>query len=489
MSLKQKTISSLIWSFIDTLSGQGIQFIAGIMLARILSPREFGLVGMISIFIAIPQSFINSGFSQALIRKKSCTQIDYSTVFFFNLAVGISLFLMLYAGSSEISKFFHEPELELIIQVLGSILIIESFTIIQRTILTKRIDFKLQARISIIASTVAGIVALTLAWLNFGVWSLVALSICKQMLNSGLLWLWNRWKPALVFSSKSFRELFGFGSKLLVSGLIDTVYQNVYYLIIGKYFSAQELGFYTRADQFKNLTSQNMTSVIQRVTYPVMASIQDDASRLRNSYRHLIRSSMFITFILMFGMVAVAKPMILSLIGEQWSASIVYLQMLCFAAVLYPLHALNLNMLQVQGRSDLFLKLEIIKKILAVPVIVIGVIWGIKVMIFGMIVNSIIAYYLNSFWSGQLIGYSFSDQVKDILPAFFLAIFINGIVYLTGQFLTMPIFLIFLLQVFTGFILTISICEIIKFRDYIYLKQMMLEYLPTIKLLRYGAIK
>lgn len=474
-ALKQKTFNGLLWSFTDNFANLGIQFVAGIILARILTPREFGLIGMITIFVAISQSIVDSGFSQALIRKKDCTRTDYSTVFFFNLVAGIVFFTVLFFAAPAISSFFNEPELKSIVQVLGLVLIINSLTIIQRTILTRRINFKLQARISVIASTGSGIIAITLASLNFGVWSLVALQISKQAINSILLWLWNRWKPKFVFSKDSFNELFGFGSKLLLSGLIDTTYRNIYYLIIGKYFSAVELGYYTRADQFRILPSQNITGVIQRVTYPVLSSIQDDIPRLRTNYQKLIRSTMFITFILMLGMAAIAKPMILTLIGEKWLPSVIYLQMLCFVGMFYPLHALNLNMLNVQGRSDLFLKLEIIKKSLAIPTIIVGVIWGIKIMIAGMMVNTIIAYYLNSYWSGRKIGYSFKQQVKDILPSFILAASVSALVFGLGIVLPFNPLIKLIMQVLAGALLTITISEMIRFRDYLFLKELFLD--------------
>jgi len=484
MSLKQKTVSGLLWSFIDNFANLGIQFVVGIILARILSPREFGLIGMITIFIAVSQSVIDSGFSQALIRKKECTQTDYSTVFIFNLLVGILFFLLLFFLAPLISGFFNEPQLTAIVQVLGIVLIINALTIIQRTILTKRIDFKLQARISIIASIGSGLVAITMALMNYGVWSLVALQISRQGFNSLLLWVWNKWKPMLVFSKQSFYELFGFGSKLLMSGLIDTIYRNVYLLVIGKYFSAVELGYYTRADQFRNLPSQNVTGVIQRVTYPVLSSIQDDVPRLKDSYQKLIRSTMFITFTLMLGMAAVAKPMVLTLIGEKWLPSVIYLQMLCFVGMFYPLHALNLNMLNVQGRSDLFLKLEIIKKTLAIPTIIIGVIWGIKVMIAGMIVNTIVAYYLNSYWSGKMIGYSFKDQVKDILPSFVLALVVGTAVYLVGLLLPLIPLWQLLIQLVSGGILLLVLCETLQIKDYVFVKKLASEKFNDLKVNR-----
>ena len=476
-SLRQKTVSGLSWSFIDSISGQGIQFIVGIILARMLTPREFGLIGMITIFIAVSESFINSGFSSALIRKKECTQADYSTVFFYNLTAGAIFFTILLFSAPAISGFFKEPELKPIIQVLGAVLIIDSATIIQRTILTKQINFKLQTRISVIAALGSGVMAIGMAYSGFGVWSLVAQRLCKQAINSFLLWLWNKWKPIAVFSRQSFRELFGFGSKLLASGLIDTIYRNVYYLIIGKFFSAKELGYYTRADQFNALPSQSLTGVIGRVSYPILSSIQDDANRLKASYQQLIRSTMFITFTLMVGMAAVAEPMVVGLIGEKWKPAVIYLQMLCFTGMLYPLHALNLNMLQVKGRSDLFLRLEVIKKILAVPVIVIGIFWGIRVMIAGMMLNSVIALYINSYWSGRMIGYPFRQQISDILPSFSLSLAMAISVYLLGLILTYAPILNLLIQVTAGAAFILVFSEMAKFKDYLFIKEIVMERL------------
>ncbi|MEL7588549.1 MAG: MOP flippase family protein [Prolixibacteraceae bacterium] len=475
MSLKQKTVSGIFWSFIDTFAGQGIQFLTGIVLARILSPREFGLIGMIAVFIAVSESFINSGFGSALIRKKDCTQNDFSTVFYFNMTAGLVVFLLLYFLAPVISNFFDEPALKPIVQVFGLVLLIDSLSLIQKTLLIKRIDFKLQARISIIASVGSGIIAIGMAWSGFGVWSLVVQRLSRQTLISVFMWLWNTWRPIAVFSKKSFRELFGFGSKLMISGLIDTLYQNIYYLVIGKFFSAQELGYYTRADQFKTLPSQNLTAIISRVSYPVLSGIQDDKARLKTNYQKLIRGIMLITFVLMMGMAAVAEPMIITLIGEKWRPAVVYLQMLSFVGMFYPLNALNLNMLQVMGRSDLFLKLEIIKKTLALPIILVGIFLGIKLMIAGMILNSMIAWYINSYWSGHLIGYSFRQQVKDILPAFALGLSMALIVYLIGRILILTPAWTLVIQVTAGAIYVFLMSELVKFPDYIFIKDIILE--------------
>lgn len=481
-TLKQKTVNGLSWSFIDQVGNLGITFIVGIVLARLLSPREFGLIGMITVFIAISESFINSGFSSALIRKQNSTNTDYSTVFYFNLVVGLIFYGILYTSAHAIASFFDEPQLISIVRVMALILIIDSFTIIQRTILTKRINFKLQARISIISSVGSGVIAIIMAYQGYGVWSLVFQRLSRQVLNSIFLWIWNNWRPQFVFSWVSFKELFGFGSKLLISGLIDTIYQNVYYLIIGKFFSAQALGYYTKADDFRKVPSQGLNAVIGRVSYPVLSSIQGDKPRLKINYQRLIRSTMFITFVFMLGMAAVAEPMIITLIGEIWRPSIIYLQLLCFVGMMYPLQSLNLNMLQVAGRSDLFLRLEIIKKTLSVPVIIIGIYLGIVPMIIGMIINSFIAYIINSFWSGKFVGYSTKEQISDILPSFLFAAIMSVGVYLLGHILPFAPLIILIVQVLSGAIFVLIAGELFKHKDYLYIKSIILEQINNVKL-------
>lgn len=477
MTLKQKAVSGIFWSIIDSFANKGILFASGIVLARILSPREFGLIGMLTIFIALSQSFIDSGFTNALIRKKNCTQTDYSTVFYFNFVIGIIFYIILYFFAGPVSVFFNEPQLELLLQVLGLGLILNALGIIQRTILTKNIDFKLQTRVSVVASILSGIIAISMAYNGFGVWSLVGLTLSRFGFNSLFLWIWAKWKPSLIFSIKSFKELFSFGNKLLISGLIDTAYRNIYYLIIGKYFSVIELGYYTRADQFQALPSQQLTAVFGRVSYPILSTIQDDVEKLRAAYRQIIKNTMFITFVLMLGMAAIAKPMIVTLIGEQWLPSVIYLQMLCFVGMFYPLHALNLNMLQVQGRSDLFLRLEIIKKVLSVPIIIIGILYGIKIMILGMLINTIVAYFINSFWSGKHIGYSSFEQIKDIFPSFLLAFTVAAIVYIFGNIIDLPNIWILVTQITVGAVSTILLAEIFKLSSYLYLKEIIINKL------------
>lgn len=475
MGLKEKTISGMTWSFIDNISVQSLRFGIGIILARLLTPKQFGVIGMIAIFISVSSTFIDSGFTQAIIRKKDAEQRDYSTVFYFNIAISILFYLILFFLSPAISSFFNEPILTLIIKVLGLGLIVDALAIIQRARLTKQINFKLQTKISVISNLFSGGIGIFLALKGYGVWSLVAKMLFQKIFNTVLLWIWNRWKPTFEFSIISFKAMFAFGSKLLLSGLLNTIYQNAYYFIIGKFFSAAELGYYTRADQFKKLPSENITTVIQRVSYPVLASIQDDVKKLRDSYRRLIKSTMFLSFFLMINLAAVAKPLTIFLIGEKWMPSVIYLQLLCFSGLLYPLHAINLNMLNVQGRSDLFLKLEIIKKILAVPVIVVGVLYNITLMIIAMMINSFIAFFLNSYYSGKKIGYSSLDQLKDIYPSFLFSLFIGSIVFLLGFFLNYSYLTILLIQILASCTLFFSLSELFKFKEYKYLKKTIMD--------------
>jgi O-antigen/teichoic acid export membrane protein len=347
--------------------------------------------------------------------------------------------------------------------------------VIQRTILIKRIDFKMQTKISVAANVLAGGTAIIMAYRGFGVWSLVAQQVIFHAMESVLFWLGNRWLPRSGFSKTSFRELFDFGYKLLLSGLLNSVFKQANNIVIGKYFSAAQLGFYTKAHQFSRVPSQNLNGIIQRVSYPVLSEMQDNPERLKHNYVKLIRATMLLTFTAMLGLAAVAKPLILTLLGEKWSQSIIYLQLLCFVGIFQPLHSLNLSMLKVQGLSGKLLKLAVYKKTIAVPLIIIGVILGIKWLIIGMILRQIVAYFLNSAYSGKLIGYSSFQQIKDILPSFLLAVGMGAAVYFLGQFLNFYPAINLVIQIFAVTVLVLLLSELFRFKDYTYLKEIILQ--------------
>lgn len=470
--MKNKAVKGVGWSFIDNIASQGIAFLVGLVLARLLTPSEFGILGMITIFIAISNSIIDSGFSSALIRKTDIEPIDYSTVFVFNLVVSGVLYSILYFASPLISSFFKEPQLIAITRVLGVLLLVNALGIIQRTILSKNVDFKTQTKISLIASLGSAIIGIGMAVMGYGVWSLVGQQLSRQGFNTVLLWVFGSWDISFRFSSKSFNELFGFGSKLMVSGLIDTIYKNIYYIIIGRYYSAAQLGQYTRAEQFNMIFSSNLTSIVQRVSYPVLSSIQDDEARLREAYRRVIKTTMLLSFGAMLGLAAIAKPLISILIGEQWLESVKYLQIICFAGMLYPLHAINLNMLQVKGRSGLFLKLEVLKKCLTVLPISLGIWLGLEYMLWGSVFNSFLAYFLNSMYSAELINYSTSKQIKDILPTFIISLFVAGIMY-GFTFLGLNSLPLLSIQLIVGLILAYFIYERTNISEYKELKEIL----------------
>ena len=479
-SLKSKTIKGTSWSFIDSVAGQGITFLVGLVLARLLTPDEYGLIGIITIFISLFNSIVDSGFSSALVRKNDVTDKDYNTVFITNLIVSVILCIALLLCSPLIADFFNRPELTALTRVMSVVVIINAFAIIQRTILVKKVDFKTQTKVSLISSISSGAIGIVMALQGFDVWSLVGQQISRQLLNSVFLWVYAKWMPKFQFSVESFKELFGFGWKLLISSLIDTIWREIYQVVIGKCYSPAVLGQYTRAQQFGSIFSSNLTTVIQRVSYPVLSSIQDDKERLKAGYKKIIKTSMLITFVLMLGLAGIAEPMIIVLVGEQWLPAVPFLQIICFQMMLYPLHSLNLNMLQVQGRSDLFLKLEIIKKIIAVGPLLLGIFVNIYYMLIGSIITGFISYYLNAYYSGPALNYSIKEQLKDILPSFGVALLMAAIVYAISYISLSP-FILLPLQISVGIIITIILCKLFKLPEYVEVEEIALKILNKLK--------
>lgn len=483
MGLKEQAISGVLWNTIGKFTSYGIEFIVGIILARLLTPKEFGLIGTIMVVIVLSQVFINSGFSQAIIRKQKCTQKDYSTVFFFNLAVGILLFFVLLITAGPISSFFNNPELKPLIQILGIGLIISSLTLIQSSILTKRIDFKLQSKISVIASILSGVIAIVMAYMGFGVWSLVVKSLIQQAFISILLWHWNKWKPDLVFSIESFKELFGFGSKLLLSGLIGTLLKNVNYIIIAKYFTPQDLGYFTRAEMFQKVPSENVSAIVTSVGYPVLATIQEDKLRMKTVFRKMFVNTFFIIAILMAGMASTAKALILTLVGDQWLPSVILLQMLCVFGVMLPLSSMNVNILNVVGRSDLYLKLQLYVQLLVIPNIFIGIFYGIKALIGGMIIIEFISYAIFNHESNKILNYPIKEQLKDIRQSLMLAFLMAVFVLVIGYFIAFSPIITLSIQVITGITIVIAAGEILKLDEYNFLKITILEKIRFTKII------
>ena len=430
-NLKRKTVSGVMWSAIERFSLQGVQFVMQLVMARLLLPSDYGMIAMLTIFLQIAQAFIDSGFTNALIQKKDRTEVDYSTVFYFNIIIALLFYCILLVSAPLIAKFYNMPDLILVMRVMALSLIILSFSAIHKTKLTIEINFKIQSKITLIAAGISGIIGIGIAYWGYGVWALVYQSILNAMLTTILFNCFYRWKPLKTFSMKSFKRLFSFGSKLLVSGLIHTVYYNLYGIVIGKRFSAAELGYYTRAEQFAILPSYNLSAIITRVTFPILSSIQDDNERLASTYRKYIRLSSYLIFPLMVGLASLANPLVDLFLTEKWNGTVALLQILCFDWMFDHLSGINLNLLYVKGRSDLALRLEIIKKIIAITILLASIPLGIIGMCLGRVLYSLIATYANTYYTNSLIGLSFRTQLKDIIPYLILSLAMGGVVYAT----------------------------------------------------------
>jgi len=433
VSLKQKTIKGLFWSSVERFSVQAVQLIIQILIARILSPADFGVIGMLAIFIAISQSFIDSGFSNALIRKTNRTEADISTVFYFNIVVGFVFYFILFFCAPIIAEFYKTPVLVPITRVLALGIVFNSLAIVQRALLTAKVDFKTQAKASFTSVVISGAVGLYLACNGYGVWSLAIQTVTNGFLNTVMLWILTKWKPSLIFSITSFKEMFSFGSKLLLSGLIDTTYRNIYTLVIGKIYSANDLGCYTQANNFASFPSSNLTGIIGRVTYPLLCELQNDDERLRYTYRKYLKLSAYIIFPLMIGLAALASPLLKMLLTDKWSDAIILLQIICLSMMWYPIHAINLNLLQVKGRSDLFLRLEIIKKVVGITILCITIPFGVAWMCVGNIFTSIFCLAINTHYTGKLINLGFLKQMKDLFPSLLYSLSMGALVMLVIQ--------------------------------------------------------
>ena len=433
-SLKNKTLKGLAWTGIENFSCQGVQFLVMLVMANLLTPADYGLLSMIGIFTAIASALMNSGFTTALMRKNDRTETDICTVFYYNIAASVLLYLILFFCAGPIADFYNEPRLVAIVRVNGIALILSALMGIQYTLLAIRLDFKTTAKASFSAALISGIVGVTAAYKGLGVWALVIQGFVSQIVSGAIVWYICAWHPRLLYSWRSFRELFGFGYKLCLSSILDTAYGNIYQIVIGKIYSATDLGYYTRAKGFANLPSSNLTGMLSRVAFPVLCSIQDDVPRLQSAYRRLIRMSGFVMFPLMLGLAAVAYPLIHVLLNPNWYAAAPLLQVICFSMMWYPVHALNLNLLQVRGRSDLFLRLEIIKKILGVATLVATAPFGVLVMCYGSVFTSIVCLVINTYYTGKLINVGFWMQMRDLLPTLFYSLtmwlLVLGIVYI-----------------------------------------------------------
>ena len=413
--LKDKAISGVKWNAIGRFSTQGVNFIIGLILARLLSPSDYGVVGMVGIFFAIAQTFIDSGFGSALIRKNDCNDTDYSTAFYFNILVGLVCCILLCIASPFIADFFNTPILKDLVKVMSLNLFISSFAIVHTARLTHSVDFKSQSIVNLLTAMIAGTCGVLMAYKGFGVWSLVFQHLINSIVRVILLILITRWLPSYTFSRDSFKYLFNFGSKILLSSILHTIYSNLTTMLIGKFYAAKDLGFYTRGQTLAVFPSSNVNSIIQSVSYPVLAKIQDDDKYLIEAYRKLISMTSIVMFFGMTLLAAIAKPLIVSLLTDKWLDAVVYLQVFCFAYMFDHLCSLNLNILYVKGYSNLVLRLEIIKKTISISMIIAAISMGPLAICIASALYTQIAVVINTYYTGKLFGLGYLKQVKDFM--------------------------------------------------------------------------
>ena len=461
-NLKRKAVNGFFWSMLESVLSQGQGMIFGIFLARMLSPKEFGLVGMITIFISIAQVFVDSGLSQALIGKQKCTKLDYSTIFWANIFVGLLAYVIIWFCAPFIAGFYQRPELIQLTHFAAIAILIGSVTLIQQTILIKEIDFKTLTKISIVSTFVAGVISLILAYFGFGVWSLVWRSLISQAMRSIMMWKHNHWLPLMAFSKRIFAEHFSFGSNILLISIIGVVYKSFYNFIIGKTYSDIVLGYYTNADQYSSIPSTNLTNITSKVSFPVFTEMQNDNVRLKASMTKLIKTVMYVSFIVMFGLAAMANPLFYVLFGEKWLPSVPIFQALCLAYSISPMHIVNQNILKVKGRSDLFLKTEIVKYILFTPLLILGAIYGLKVLVAGIILFYWMGFFINSLYTKRLINYSIAAQCRDFFPLIILFGIPAILVFSLGLSGNIPPFPLLLIQGVTYVLITIGLSFLFK---------------------------
>ena len=421
-SLKKQTKKGLYWKFAEQFSNYGIQFIIGIFMARLLSPSEFGITALPAVFMAVAGLFANGGFGQALIRKPDLKEEDLSTAYIYSMCVGVLCYLILFFASPWIADFYNTPVLKPLMRVTALGFIYGPIGTPQSVLLQRELNFKILAKVSVFVKILGGVVGIILAFIGLGVWSLVISGMVGGILSQIIMICIVKWYPKTGWSKDSFKYLWGYGNKMMASGLLDTLYNNITPVIVGKYYSTSDLGIYNRAQHYADMPSKNIHVVLRSVTFPALSKIQDDVPKMISYYRKMINTSAFVIFPLMILMAELARPLVILMITAKWEACIILLQLMCFSKMWYSVHALNLNILLVKGRSDLFFRLEIIKKVVGLTAISCALPFGLVTFCAVNIFVSIISIYINSWYTGRMYDFGFVKQMKDLAPILILSI-------------------------------------------------------------------
>jgi len=474
--LRDAVFSGVKWNAMGKFGHYGAQFFVSIVLARLLMPEEFGLIGMLAIFTAIAQAFIVSGMSSALIQKKDADSTDYSTVFYYNIGIAILFYFILFFSAKSIAAFYEEPQLIKLTKYIALVFIINGFGTVQSTILRKELNFKKLNIISVISVVIAGSIAIVMAFNNYGVYAIVGQSLSYAFITNLLYWLTSKWKPKLVFSKRSFKTLFGFGSKLLLSALLNQIYKNLSTLIIGKAFSAAQLGYFTRAKATRDIPIQNTTGILNNLIFPIFAKSKSDEDLVRHHLK-FIGLIAYVVFPLMIGLAIVAEPLTVLLFSDKWLPSVPILQLLCIAGPTFPLSVILTSTILAKGKSGLFLKLDIYKKVFGLTAMLVGLYFGFYPFLIGLLVASLGSLFLNAVFTGKLLHVAIFNYLKHMLPSLLLSFFMGVLLLVIQYFLPKN----YVIQLFSlsilGVIIYIGFSHIFKLNDYFYLKNLAKEKL------------
>lgn len=432
-SLKNRTIKGMFWGGVDTFLNKGISFVFNLLIARQLMPEDYGVIAILAVLMSICQCFVDSGFGAALVRKSNRTEEDFSTVFYFNILAALVLYIIIWLIAPFIARFYNQPILTEVTKIYSVVLIINALSIVQNTKLTIDLNFKAFAKISAVAAILTGTIALFLAYRGYGIWALVVQAISNALIRSILLWIASKWRPKLLWSWLSFKDFFSFGSKLLCSSLINTLYNSIYTLVIGKVYSPSSLGAYSKGDSIAKFPSEAVTGVLGNVSFPALSSIKDDERHCLNSCRQIVRMSSFIIFPMMMGLAAIADPFIRLCLTDKWEEAIPFMQLLCFALVWNPITSIDYTIQKIQGRSDYFLKMTIISRIVGILVLCITTPLGLYAMCFGQILSILIILPVYAHYTNKAIGYGLKEKISDCGKSFLLSIFMGVSIYMFIQ--------------------------------------------------------
>lgn len=479
-NLKKKTIIGLIWQYAEKCGSQIITFVVSIILARILTPSDYGIVGLVTVFISISLVFAESGMGQALVQKKDADDRDFSTVFYYSIVFSMLIYAILFFVAPFIADFYNEPILVNVLRVLGLTVIIGAFNGVQRARIQRDMQFKMFFYATLVGTVISAVVGIVMAYTGFGVWALVWQQISSRLIAVVVLWFVTKWKPMLVFSFTSMKRLFGYSWKLLCSSLLDTVYNNIYSLLIGKFYSSADLGHYNRGKQFPMMIVENVNGSINGVIFPVLSKIQDDKERFKGTVRRSIKTSTYMIFPLMAGLAAVAEPLVRILLTDKWLPAVPFIQFCCFTYAFWPVHTANLQAIKALGRSDTYLKLEIIKKICGVVILVITLPFGLTAMMFGRCVATVITSIINASPNKKLMNYSYMEQIKDMLPSIVLSLIMCAVVLLVGT-LKINLCLLLVLQVIVGGFVYVLLSILFKLECFEYVLDILKGFLKKKK--------